>query len=408
MKFISSEIFFAMVLSLFANYSLSIFIAYLGIHLTSLQATELIIGLAFTARNFFQIFIRIPIGEFSQIIGRKPLLVAGNFLFALAFMIMNLAEHWVIIIAATSLIAVGMSCFWPALFAYIGDISKNNFGRINGLIFQGSDVGVIAGALFANYVLDRQILDLRGLFLISSGIGLFGTLVVWAFLPEVLEEEHKLIVESKVKAFYQSFRRSIQSITSVSKQLPLRSAYSYQVIVAFVEYFIVSFFPLLVVISFGYGESIVAYVLLVSTVVVFVFKPILGSISDKFGLRAPTTIGLIVNGFTLVLISFETNLNSIIVLYSVLLAASVTTYVAVNGATAKYSKSKERGLAMGTLGVYVSIGRTSSSIILAITWFILTSVTGDEAESLKSLFRVAGGLTLFVVAILFPISKKWS
>ncbi|MHA2172683.1 MAG: MFS transporter, partial [Candidatus Kariarchaeaceae archaeon] len=91
--------------SLFTSYSLAIFMFYLGIHLDSLGATALIVGLVFTIRNILQIFIRVPIAEMSQIIGRKPLIISGNAFFVLALVLMYLANHWFIVFCATILVA---------------------------------------------------------------------------------------------------------------------------------------------------------------------------------------------------------------------------------------------------------------------------------------------------------------
>ena len=131
---------------MFAVFTLVMFGTFIGVHLNNLAASALIIGFVFTSRNIIQIFLRVPLSEISQYVGRKPMIITGMMGYTLALGLLYLADNWIIALIATLVLGVAMSAHWPSVFAYIGDISatieinKKNYGKINGIIFQGQDI----------------------------------------------------------------------------------------------------------------------------------------------------------------------------------------------------------------------------------------------------------------------------
>ncbi|MHA2337165.1 MAG: hypothetical protein ACXACX_07670 [Candidatus Hodarchaeales archaeon] len=68
---------------------------------------------------------------------------------------------------------------------------------------------------------------------------------------------------------------------------------------------------------------------------------------------------------------FNDNLYLLIILiliYFVITAFIFVAYPAVNGATAHTASTAQRGIALGALGVYTSVGRTSSTVLLGPIW----------------------------------------
>ena len=213
MHILSRPVIGAFISSIFAALSLSVFMNYVGNFLSDLSATALIISIIFFSRNFIQIFIRVPIAEFSQIIGRKPLIIGGIFFLSIALIIMYFATSWHQILIATLFVAIGMSGYWPGLFAYIGDISTDDYGKINAFVFQGSDIGVLLGALITKYLLSSSNLMLRDVFFQIGLISLIGSIFSYVILPESLSDENRLIVNSKLSSIKTSFVKSFEKKT---------------------------------------------------------------------------------------------------------------------------------------------------------------------------------------------------
>ncbi|OLS28218.1 MAG: hypothetical protein HeimC2_08730 [Candidatus Heimdallarchaeota archaeon LC_2] len=422
------EVLVAANVSLFATFLQVMIMAYLGIHLNTFQTSALIIGFIFGLRNFIQIFFRIPIGEFSQVVGRKPLLLVALGFYSLAHFVLYLSTSWIYDLIATVLLGFGMTFYYPALFAYIGDIAKDNYGKINGFVFQGADVAIIVGTFIVKILLDEgsvrinsnyltfglvdigsitigfnQPISLNLIFLGSSIIGIIGIIINSFTLRETLSDEERKIVPSKLKSLGYSFRNSYNSFREMSNDKNLRPVYQLQFVVAFGEFFFQSFIGLLVVLSLGYTEGDVAYVLSLGTLLLFPLKPFLGSISDKLGYRNPILVSLVLNGFLLILITQVTQLWMVIGIFAFYMANIMTSYLACNGATSHNSENNQRGVAMGVLGVYVSIGRTLSSLLLGVIWQIMTILTDDKGESLIFVFMFTGVILLISSIIL---SKK--
>lgn len=408
MLLLRRDVFGAKIASIFATFAQIIFIAYLGIHLTILGASVLIIGLVFGLRNIIQILFRIPIGEFSQVTGRKPLILTGMMFYAISFVYMYIATSWSTVAFATFLFGVGMSFYYPSLFAYIADIADGDYGKINGIVFQGSDISTIVGAFIINLLLDRGILSLAGVFSLSFVVGLFGVIIIALLLPETLKSEFKVIPVSKLSYLVDSFRGSIRSFKRMSKMPHLRVIYALQLIIAFGEFFLVSFFGLYIVLAAGYPFAEVAKIIAIGTLILFVFKPYLGSISDRFGFKIPVAFSLLASTVLLVALSYFTTMIQIIIIYAVLRSITMMSYLAINGATAYNSSERQRGVAMGTLGVYVSLGRTISSISLGLTWYYLERTGRELGDSLLLVFRLAAIIILIATGLVLLFSRNQS
>jgi MFS family permease len=175
-----------------------IFMAYLGLHANYLGASALIIGLIFFSRNFFQIFLRVPFGELSQITGRRPLILLGCGFFVFSYFLMYAAETWRLIFGSTILFAIGMAFYYPSLFSYIGDIATDNYGKVNGIVFQGSDIGLILSALITNYSLRNDLVDLKNLFGYGFLIGILCLIVMFIILKESIDEVNRKVVTNKL------------------------------------------------------------------------------------------------------------------------------------------------------------------------------------------------------------------
>jgi len=79
----------------------------------------ILITIIVSLRNFLQLFFRVPLGDLSQIIGRKPLILAGHFSLTISLFLMSLANNWIWVLIAIVFVALGMSAFWPCMLAYI-------------------------------------------------------------------------------------------------------------------------------------------------------------------------------------------------------------------------------------------------------------------------------------------------
>ncbi len=125
--------------------------------------------------------VAMMLGEFglsrlSDSLGRKPIIVAGLFLFLAQFLGLALSHNYVLIAAVFAIAGLGNALFDPALSASILDIAPpEHQPRILGIKSAVGSVGNILGP--ALVVLFTPVLQAQGVFLVSAGIVLIAILM---------------------------------------------------------------------------------------------------------------------------------------------------------------------------------------------------------------------------------------
>lgn len=355
-----------------ATFQLVIIGNYLVIFLKEdLLTAIIIITIIVSLRNFLQLFFRVPFGDLSQIIGRKPLILSGHFSLTVALILMSIADNWLWVLLSILFVALGMSAFWPCILAYISDFSPNNSsGGSIGRIFQMADLGSIIGLLISNIILDELLWTLKDLFGIAAGIAFFFGLVNVIILPEGLDKAYRKQVSSIPKAIVNSFFSMISSLKQMTLNKDLSLAYSFQLIVAFTEFTATTFLPLLIL-QKGYSRGDVAEIGLWAILLSVWFKPFLGRLTDKFSFIYVITITILIYSLALLAFTIVQNFLLLILLFISMNMSLMTAYMAENNEVSRRAPIAFRGTALGALGFYVSLGRTTSTIVSGPIWEIL-------------------------------------
>ncbi|MFX0051699.1 MAG: MFS transporter [Candidatus Hermodarchaeota archaeon] len=378
--------------TLLAAFQLTIINTYVVIFLQEdLLTAIIIITIIISLRNLLQIFLRVPLGELSQIIGRKPLLLLGHFSFTLALIFLFFAFDWFFVFLSIIFVAFGMSCFWPSLFAYVSDFTPKTFGHSNGRIFQMGDVGTIFGSLISSLLLDELLWGLRNLFGIIAGIGVFSGVITIFLLPEGLIAKDRRQVDSILQAIKESIIFMARSFKNITMSNHLAEVYAFQFFLSFIEFAAATFLPVLIV-SKGYTRGEVAEIVFWSTIAIIWFKPYLGQITDKFNFIPTISSFLIISSLTMLVFLIIQTYWLLVLVYIILNGSLITSYIAANGETARRASFEQRGTALGALGVYVSFGRTTSTIVLGPVW---------EVFGLFGVFLLTGFGVLIIAALLF-------
>ena len=176
----------------FAVLALTIFGAVLGIGMVSpilpviaedLGATGALLGLSFSAFAISQGVATIPFGRRSDRWGRRPFIVGGFLLYAVAALGFTLATSFEEIIVWRFMAGFGTAAVFPVAFAYIGDMSPpGKEGTYMATFNLATWVGFGAGPLVGGII--RDVGGPDAAFLTMGGILLSMALVVFLFLPE--------------------------------------------------------------------------------------------------------------------------------------------------------------------------------------------------------------------------------
>ncbi|UCG01861.1 MAG: MFS transporter [Candidatus Heimdallarchaeota archaeon] len=361
-----------------------------------LLAAIIIITIIVSLRNLLQLLFRVPFGDLSQIIGRKPLILFGHFSLTVALILMSIADHWFWILFSILFVALGMSAFWPCLLAYVSDFSpENSSGGSIGRIFQMADLGSIIGLLISNLTLDELLWSLRDLFGLAAGMAFLFGLVNVKLLPEGLDKADRKQVSCIPRAIIDSFFSMLSSLKHMTLIRGLTRAYIYQFIVAITEFTTSTFLPLLIL-QKGYTRGDVAEIGFWAIILSIWFKPFLGRLTDKFRFIYVITITLIIYSLALLVFTVVQDFLILILLYICLNVSMMTSYMAENNEVSRSAPIEFRGTALGALGFYVSLGRTTSTIVSGPIWEIL---------DLNAVFYILTFSILVITMILFLLYK---
>lgn len=358
--------------NIFAILQLTVIRTYFVIFLEQDLLTEvLIVASLLTLQNLFQIFLRIPLANLSQIIGRKPLILGGTISFTFALLFLGIADHWSYALVSVIFVAIGMSAYWPAVFAHLGDIStdKSNVGEMNGRVFQFGDLGQLLGAGIASLLLSPEskigTITLSEFYRIVFILGAVGNVLSYLVIKESLVDENRIFVEKKVRHFLRSITKVFADFKNTSSLPGLLPIYIMQFAIAFLEFGFGSFYPSLLE-FYGYLESDIAVLLLIATLSLILVKPRLGKVSDIFGYKLPVTIGFLVVSISIFLMAGFNIFVIHLIGVTIIIGLNTIFYAAMNSYTANTAPVMKRGIAMGTLGVYTSLGRALSTLVIGI------------------------------------------
>ena len=113
------------------------------------------IGVAFTVAALVQAVLLLPAGKAVDEVGRRPTLVVGGLLSALALLGLAAATGPVSLLLAMTVFAAGASLLGVAPAAIVGDVVEGKGGRPVAVWQMSSDLGSVVGPLAAGLLIDR-------------------------------------------------------------------------------------------------------------------------------------------------------------------------------------------------------------------------------------------------------------
>ena len=142
--------------------------------------TPFLIGIAIGIYGLAQAFLQIPMGKWSDRIGRKPVIIIGLFVFALGSVVAALADsiHGVIIGRALQ----GAGAIAAALMALAADLTREKY-RTRVMAMIGASIGAsFVIALVVGPILDQWV-GVSGIFWITALLAIAGVVLVAIVVP---------------------------------------------------------------------------------------------------------------------------------------------------------------------------------------------------------------------------------
>ncbi|TDJ63144.1 MAG: MFS transporter [Proteobacteria bacterium] len=145
------------------------------------DATPLLIGAAIGIYGLTQAALQIPLGRWSDRIGRKPVIAVGLLVFSAGGVLAALGGHIAVIIAGRAL--QGAGAISGATLALAADLTRPQ-QRTKVMAIIGISIGMSFSAAFIlGPIIDAR-LGLAGLFLVAAGLGLAAQPILWFCVPD--------------------------------------------------------------------------------------------------------------------------------------------------------------------------------------------------------------------------------
>lgn len=322
-------------------------------------ASALDLGLLMATMSAMQFLFAPTWGKLSDRIGRKPVMLIGLFGFGLSFVLTGLSTQLWMLFAAQIIGGLLSAGIWPAVLAYVTDISSpEDRGKLMGFMGAASGLGIIIGPAISSILAGW---GLTVPFFAAAAIALATMLMGAVLLPESLEKGKQVHKSPKVALLD-------------TLKTPLGTVFFIMLLVSFAgacldgtaTYFIMDKFHLtenassMPVLNFTMmltGPNVMGVIFTIMGVVSVVSQLAVGPLIGKYGEKNTMVFGLVLLAAGMLFMPFAMGLASLTLIVSVMGVGMNLVNPAVNTLVSKQAPPDRIGAMMGLLGSFNSVGR---------------------------------------------------
>jgi len=403
----------------------------------------------------------LSIGRWADMVGKKRIYAAGFILFTLGSLACGLSVTIWMLIAARVFQAIGASMMMALGTAIITEsFPPNERGKALGISGLMVSIGIIAGPSLGGVILGK--LTWHWIFFVNLPIGIIGTFMVLKFVPNIIPGIRQkfdfvgatLLLISlsslligltmgevtgygsiQVIALLGVFLVSLVAFLLVEKSSPnpmidlaiFRSGlFSINLITGFITFVGIAGTTLLMPFYLenvrGYSPQVIGLMMAVVPVTLGVAAPLSGILSDKFGTRPLTVIGLgiLITGYAAIsTLQVDTSIAGYMLRY-VPIGLGMGMFQSPNNSAIMSSVPRERfGVASGLLSLTRTLGQVTGIATLGAVWSgfilsanhlagqsVLVAAAADQVSALQGTMRVVMFTVIF--AFLLSLTAWWA
>ena len=319
-----------------------------------LGATPATVGLVMAASTMTGVVLKLPAGTWSDVIGRRPLLLTAAMLFAVMPFSYLLAASLVALIGIRFVHGAATAIMGPVMSATISDLAPPS-RRATWLSLYSTiqGAGQAAGPVVAGVLIARGRFDLA--FMLAGGIALLApALIGYGYRPAAAGA---VVAPAATR---QQFTRGIVEVLAERRILVASVAHAF--------YFAINgtlnaFLPLFAQDRLGLDAVEIGWLFGLQMLTTLAIRPVIGVASDRLGRRGAIIIGLIGCAITVLGISLAASgaqLFAAVLLYAVSVAittAATSAYITDVAPKARF------GAAHGVFGTIYDIGDAGGPLI---------------------------------------------
>ena len=347
------------------------------------------IGYVIAASTVPGILVSMIAGRLSDMYGRRKLILVSTVIFATApFFYLFAINIWILMIIRFYH-GFSTAIFVPVAMAAIAESYPDNKGKYISSFSSITLVGRFLAPITGGTILFLTTNYYYGVYIgcaISGAIAL--TITVFFYRDRSTQTETNQAAE-KSSLTIKEFGRGIKKVLTHKIILSTSIVQSSQ----YFAFGIIEAYIILYTNSLHFNAWLIGLIPAILTLMLVLFKPLMGYFSDKFGRRVIILVGLLIGGGVSWMIPITTNYISVILILCgfgigmAMVVSSTTAYVS------DLSKKEDYGAAIGTLSTIMDIGQTIGPIL---SGYVLITF------SFGGVFLMVS-IVLFISALIFYI-----
>jgi len=332
----------------------------------SLGTPDAYMGFVAAASTIPGVMISLPAGSFSDILGRKKVLITSNIVFASAPFLYILVSSWWQLILIRFYHGFATAVFVPVMRAMISDHYPSKKGERISMFTSATIVGRSIAPFLGGFILSVTLWDFRTLYLAVGIAGVTALLTTFLLLKEKDQTSEHGLPETPRHTCgekrHQPTRRWKDVFGNFGIMVPSAIEAAAYYVYGALEFFLAGYLKNVALLD----PSFIGVILGMQLALIPVVSPFMGRLSDRVGRTIPITAGLLIGGFPLLIIPYTTH-------FPILLAISVTYglgFAMVTSSTpalvGDLSSKEHYGAAMGLLATIMDIGQMLGPIVTGI------------------------------------------
>lgn len=334
-----------------------------AVYLMTSESEMQYIGYVIAASTIPGIFVSIVAGRLSDMYGREKLIFVSAIIFATAPFLYILATNIWILMIIRFYHGFSTAIFVPVAMAAIAETYPEQKGERISTFSSITLVGRFMAPLTGGAILYITNFYYYGVY-IACGISGSLALILSFYLYRVYQQRDKMLntTEDDNKKGIFTIKEFLDGLKSVIKHKAILATSVVQASQYF-AYGVIEAYIILYADSLHYNIWLISILPTIFVLLMAIFKPIMGTASDKIGRRPVILLGLLVGSASTLLIPY--------IIDPFLLVAIVCSFglgmAMVTSSTAAYvsdlSKKEEYGAAIGVLSTIMDIGQTIGPIL---------------------------------------------
>lgn len=356
------------------NPALPLFIRSMGVPIST-------VGLIAAASTVVGIVVSIPAGILSDIIGRRKVILIAAIVFATApFLYLLINAPWELVLVRIYH-GLATAILGPVAMAAVADTYSKGRGERMGWYSSATMVGRFLAPLAGGLLIISN--DFHLVYLVD---GIAGVLVLVAALRLPLSTGAS---SNTGEALKKQRNKYSQDIMFVFRHPGILATSGIEAVQYFAFGALETFLPIYLNEKAGFSTWKIGILFTAQILAAALTKPIMGRLSDRYGRIPLITAGLALGGITTGFILFSVNYIVLIVLIAIFGLGLATVTASTSALVADFSRSYNRGGAMGILSSIMDIGQSSGPIVAGVL---------IGAYSYKTAFGLVG---IFMVIVSF-------